>query len=198
MQFPTGTERASVASAWRVSPRRAANLEENARAELALAAKQIGAIHQTNVKLPQDCNEALKSVVSDDKDLQTRVVGRFAAIIEVLKNTVTVLTTYYQAKRFKGDSSSRAARGPSRSTVLSAATPPNTLVARCGQCVLPAGDLGGMCLTGRQARRSSSHLLQFESQYEITWRVLSPKRSGTTNGRMRTEEHIRAAIDHLP
>ncbi len=44
--------------------------EENARAEIALAAKQMKTIHLTNVKLIQECNVELKSVLSSKKDLQ--------------------------------------------------------------------------------------------------------------------------------
>ena len=79
--------------------------EENARAEIALAAKQMGTIHLTNVKLLQDCNEALKSVVSDDKDLQSRVEGQFGAITDVLKKTVTFLIAIVQVQRYVGQPS---------------------------------------------------------------------------------------------
>jgi hypothetical protein len=79
--------------------------EENARAEIALAAKQMGTIHLTNVTLIQQCNEELKWVLSDKKDLQTLVEGRFGAITDVLKKTVTFLYAIVQIKRYIGQPS---------------------------------------------------------------------------------------------
>jgi hypothetical protein len=76
--------------------------EENARAEIALAAKQMGTIHATNVKLIQQCNEDLKSVLSDKKDLQKLVEGSFGAITDVLKKTGVFLYAIVQIKRYAG------------------------------------------------------------------------------------------------
>ena len=76
--------------------------EANGRAEIALAAKQMGTVHLTNVKLIQDCNEALKSVIDDNKDVQSLVQERFKETREVMKLTVSLLLAYRTVKRYAG------------------------------------------------------------------------------------------------
>src|SRR5207302_1600674 len=78
---------------------------ENARAEIALAAAQMKTIHLTNLKLIQDCNEDLKKVLSDKQDVQKFVEGRFGAITDVLKQTAVFLYAIVRTERYKGQPS---------------------------------------------------------------------------------------------
>ena len=80
---------------------------ENARAEIALRAKEMKTIHLANLKLIQDCNEDLKKVLSDEKDVQKYVEGTLGAIIDVLKKTVVFLVAIIQIDRYKGQPSIR-------------------------------------------------------------------------------------------
>lgn len=72
---------------------------ENARAEIALRAKEMKTIHLANLKLIQDCNEDMKKVLSDEKDVQQYVEGTMGAIWDVLKKTGAFLYGINQAKR---------------------------------------------------------------------------------------------------
>jgi hypothetical protein len=78
---------------------------ENSRAEIALAAKQIKTIHLANLKLIQDCNEDLKKVLSDKADVQKFVEGTFGGITDVLSKTVTFLIAIVQIEMYKGQPS---------------------------------------------------------------------------------------------
>ena len=78
---------------------------ENARAEIALRAKEMKTIHLANLKLLQDCNEDLKKVLSDEKDVQKYVEGTLGAVIDVLKKTGTFLIAIVQIERYKGQPS---------------------------------------------------------------------------------------------
>jgi len=78
---------------------------ENARAEIALRAKEMKTIHLANLKLIQDCNEDLKKVLSDEQDVQKYVEGTLGAIIDVLKKTVVFLVAIIQIERYKGQPS---------------------------------------------------------------------------------------------
>lgn len=78
---------------------------ENARAEIALRAKEMKTIHLANLKLLQDCNEDLKKVLSDEKDVQKYVEGTLGAMIDVLKKTGTFLIAIVQIERYKGQPS---------------------------------------------------------------------------------------------
>ena len=78
---------------------------ENARAEIALRAKEMKTIHLANLKLLQDCNEDLKKVLSDEKDVQKYVEGTLGAMLDVLKKTGTFLIAIVQIERYKGQPS---------------------------------------------------------------------------------------------
>jgi hypothetical protein len=78
---------------------------ENARAEIALRAKEMKTIHLANLKLLQDCNEDLKKVLSDEKDVQKYVEGTVGAMLDVLKKTGTFLYAIVQIERYKGQPS---------------------------------------------------------------------------------------------
>jgi hypothetical protein len=78
---------------------------ENARAEIALRAKEMKTIHLANLKLIQDCNEDLKKVLSDEKDVQKYVEGTFGGMLDVLKKTGTFLIAIVQIERYKGQPS---------------------------------------------------------------------------------------------
>lgn len=78
---------------------------ENARAEIALRAKEMKTIHLANLKLLQDCNEDLKKVLSDEKDVQKYVEGTLGAMLDVLKKTGTFLVAIVQIERYKGQPS---------------------------------------------------------------------------------------------
>jgi hypothetical protein len=78
---------------------------ENARAEIALRAREMKTIHLANLKLIQDCNEELKKVLSDEKDVQQYVEGTFGAILDVLKKTLVFLNAIRQIKNYRGQPS---------------------------------------------------------------------------------------------
>jgi hypothetical protein len=78
---------------------------ENARAEIALRAKEMKTIHLANLKLIKDCNEELKRVLGDEQDVQKYVEGTFGAMVDVLKKTVTFLIAIVQIARYKGQPS---------------------------------------------------------------------------------------------
>lgn len=78
---------------------------ENARAEIALRAKEMKTIHLANLKLIQDCNEELKKVLSDEQDVQEYVEGTLGAMIDVLKKTGTFLAAIVLIERYKGQPS---------------------------------------------------------------------------------------------
>jgi len=78
---------------------------ENARAEIALRAKEMKTIHLANLKLLQDCNEDLKKVLSDEKDVQKYVEGTLGTMLDVLKKTGTFLIAIVQIERYKGQPS---------------------------------------------------------------------------------------------
>jgi hypothetical protein len=78
---------------------------ENARAEIALRAKEMKTIHLANLKLLQDCNEDLKKVLSDEKDVQKYVEGTVGAMLDVLKKTGTFLYAIVAIERYKGQPS---------------------------------------------------------------------------------------------
>jgi len=75
---------------------------ENARAEIALRAKEMKTIRLTNLKLIQDCNEELKKVVSDEKDVQKYVEGTFGGILDVLGKTASILWGVVKLDRYAG------------------------------------------------------------------------------------------------
>jgi hypothetical protein len=78
---------------------------ENARAEIALRAKEMKTIHLANLKLIQDCNEDLKKVLSDEQDVQKYVEGTLGAMIDVLHKTGVFLVAIVQTVRYKGQPS---------------------------------------------------------------------------------------------
>jgi hypothetical protein len=78
---------------------------ENARAEIALRAKEMKTIHLANLKLIQDCNEDLKKVLSDEQDVQKYVEGTLGTMLDVLKKTGTFLIAIVQIERYKGQPS---------------------------------------------------------------------------------------------
>jgi hypothetical protein len=78
---------------------------ENARAEIALRAKEMKTIHLANLKLLQECNEDLKKVLSDEQDVQKYVEGTLGAMLDVLKKTATFLYAIVQIERYKGQPS---------------------------------------------------------------------------------------------
>lgn len=78
---------------------------ENARAEIALRAKEMKTIHLANLKLIQDCNEDLKKVLSDEQDVQKYVEGTLGAMLDVLKKTGVFLIAIVQIERYKGQPS---------------------------------------------------------------------------------------------
>ena len=75
---------------------------ENARAEIALRAKEMKTIHLANLKLIQDCNEDLKKVLSDEKDVQQYVEGTFGGILDVLKKTGTFVYAGWKVENYQG------------------------------------------------------------------------------------------------
>jgi hypothetical protein len=75
---------------------------ENGRAEIALRAKEMKTIRLANLKLIQDCNEDLKKVLSDEKDVQKYVEGTIGAILDVLKKTGTFLYAIVKLERYAG------------------------------------------------------------------------------------------------
>src|ERR1700732_2156100 len=75
---------------------------ENARAEIALRAREMKTIHLASLKLIQDCNEELKKVLSDEQDVQRYVEGTLGAMLDVLKKTAIFLYGIVQIKNYKG------------------------------------------------------------------------------------------------